>query len=284
MSRARPTTQPPSGFFVLLNEEHGYALWFWVPGMPGGTLEGWWRTVDAAAVGRSPLFFDRRNLPGRCVLADRDTWNRLYTEGKHWHAHAHWEDDSYLARPDHTFTYHRGHPDVRRATPDPDPTMRAVRAPTLTCGHRTTAGDATLTAEISEHGARLRIHGLSEGETGRDEEQVEWVYTLDEIDAATEALVTGRDTTRAVTSGGREHRSTWSWSAPSGVFEDGRFLWFYPMDQRRATLRILASPLRAALHTQLAWLAVGAPGLPAADQEAIRRAQERLRCDAQGSA
>lgn len=35
----KPTHKPPSDFFVLLDEEFGFALWFWVQGMPGGALE-----------------------------------------------------------------------------------------------------------------------------------------------------------------------------------------------------------------------------------------------------
>ena len=83
MYRRRAVAEPPPGFFVLLDEEFGFAVWFWVPRMSGGALEAWWRSVDAAAPGAAPLFFSRRNLPGRCILADREVWNRLFTEGNH---------------------------------------------------------------------------------------------------------------------------------------------------------------------------------------------------------
>lgn len=107
MRRRLPTTRPPNGFYVLLDEEFGCALWFWVPGMPADALEAWWLAVDAAS---PPLFFDTRNLPGRRILADAATYAALYQAGGLYHAHAHRDDDSFLLRPDGTVILHRGHP------------------------------------------------------------------------------------------------------------------------------------------------------------------------------
>ena len=142
-----------------------------------------------------------------------------------------------------------------------------------TVGPHSDADDATLTPEISELGARIRIAGVREEEAACGQGRAEIVCSLDELAAIAETLTTGRDTTRTVTAWGRAYRSTWSLSGPSDLFEDGRQIWFYPMDQERYTLRILAAPLRAALEGLVTWLEVAAPGLPAADQEAVRRAR-----------
>lgn len=111
---APPATRPPDEFYILVNEEFGFALWFWVPEMTAAEVEAWWLAVEAAREGESPLFFNTKNLPGRRIRADWDTWQRLYKAGGLYHAHAHWEDDSYLARPDGTVILHRGHPDGPR--------------------------------------------------------------------------------------------------------------------------------------------------------------------------
>lgn len=111
-----PVKEPPAGFCVLLIEEFGTS-WFWSPRMTEAALEEWWRSVGPAGEGEAPLFFNTRNLPGRLVLADPEVFNRLYTAGGLWTAHAHWEDDSFLMRPDGKVILHRGHPDFQ---PDPD--------------------------------------------------------------------------------------------------------------------------------------------------------------------
>ncbi len=112
--RTREKNQPTKReierrFFVLLSEEFGFAFWFWFPRMTHEALQAWWQAVDAVP-GRTPLFFDRRNLPGRFVRDDGTLWGALYTTGWYWYAHAHWEDDSILVRPDGRVILHRGHP------------------------------------------------------------------------------------------------------------------------------------------------------------------------------
>jgi hypothetical protein len=44
------------------------------------------------------------------VRDDGTLWGALYTTGWYWYAHAHWEDDSILVRPDRRVILHRGHP------------------------------------------------------------------------------------------------------------------------------------------------------------------------------
>jgi len=104
------STQIPEVFFVLLCEEFGFAHWFWIPKLSASALADWWRHVEAAEVGKAPLFFNTRNLPGKRILADETLFYELYNTGKYWYAHAHWEDDSYLLSPDKTVIYHQGYP------------------------------------------------------------------------------------------------------------------------------------------------------------------------------
>lgn len=112
MPPRRTRQHPPKEFFVLLREEFGYAYYFWVPGMSEEALVAWWRSVPAAEPGKAPLFFRTANLPGRKIPIDQEAFGEALRRGGCWYAHVHWDDDSYLNRPDGTLILHQGHPDA----------------------------------------------------------------------------------------------------------------------------------------------------------------------------
>lgn len=93
-------------FMVLLEEEYGYKHWFWFPKLTPFELEAWWKSLNTVA----PYFMTPEPLPGDVIFAeDMEYWGELQQQGKHYQAHTHCDDDSWLMRPSEKYVYHSGY-------------------------------------------------------------------------------------------------------------------------------------------------------------------------------
>ncbi|WP_445365712.1 hypothetical protein ACJJJB_03015 [Microbulbifer sp. ANSA001] len=93
-------------FMVLLEEEYGYKHWFWFPQMTPFELEAWWKKLDTV----DPYFMTPEPLPGDVIFAeDMEHWYSLQEKGKHYQAHIHCDDDSWLMRSLEKYVYHMGY-------------------------------------------------------------------------------------------------------------------------------------------------------------------------------
>ena len=132
-----------------------------------------------------------------------------------------------------------------------------AEAPTLAVGPELPADDATLTPETwgvdAPRGARLRITGVREDDAAWDSDTYTHLESDIDVGAICRALGSGHDAVREESAWGRVYRSLWSLDPPSGQFERGAFLWFYPMSEARLTMRVRAEPLAAALLQALEW-------------------------------
>lgn len=108
---------------VLLQEEYGYREWVWMPNMSADELKAWWKAMPTVA----PFFFNGPvEFPGEThqIYFEEDGFY-LVTEGdmrvvtpvsgkfdldedKHWHAHLHQDNDSFLKSPDGEYIHHAG--------------------------------------------------------------------------------------------------------------------------------------------------------------------------------
>lgn len=93
---------------VVLQEEFGFRLWIWLPGMTATALEEWWHALPSVL----PYFFDPSSLPGKMCLvrteAQRTQYHMLAQSNQHYLGHIHEDNDSVLIRPDQTRIRHRG--------------------------------------------------------------------------------------------------------------------------------------------------------------------------------
>jgi hypothetical protein len=89
---------------VLLEEEFGYRLWFWIPDRPMADLIEWWRGLFSV----EPWFVNPEPLPG-VLLEDTsfDHWYDLYKSRQFISGHINDDDDSELRFPSGEKIYHR---------------------------------------------------------------------------------------------------------------------------------------------------------------------------------
>ena len=108
---------------VFLQEEYGYKEWVWMPNMSEDELRAWWEAMPTVA----PFFFDGPvGFPGDThqIYFDDDGFylveegdRRIVTpvsekysmdSSKHWHAHLHQDNDSFLRTPEGEYIHHAG--------------------------------------------------------------------------------------------------------------------------------------------------------------------------------
>lgn len=100
---------------VWLNEEYGYRLWVWTPGMTPEEFEAFWTSMPTV----DPHFMDpSQTLPGILMRirfhGERGTW--VTPDGQSvdrstfgWAGHVHLDDDSSIQTPDGRVLYHAGY-------------------------------------------------------------------------------------------------------------------------------------------------------------------------------
>ncbi len=90
---------------VLLEEEYGYRVWYWLPEISADELERWWATLKSVG----PFFYSPVGLPGKVIQADFGFFVKLAKTGKYYRAHIHMDFDSFLITPDNISIRHSGH-------------------------------------------------------------------------------------------------------------------------------------------------------------------------------
>ena len=101
---------------VLLEEEFGFACYWWWPALSPAELEAWWRAIRNGSGARgAPYFFGPGGWPWpkrrAQTEAERARWMAQYQSGVFYTAHAHWDDDSWLRTPCGRTIVHDEHPD-----------------------------------------------------------------------------------------------------------------------------------------------------------------------------
>jgi len=91
---------------VLLEEEYGFRYWYWYPNMSEDALIDWWLNLESV----DPYFMTPEPLPGDVILVkDMDNWLSLSRNQKHFVAHIHCDDDSWLKLPSGQYLGHAGY-------------------------------------------------------------------------------------------------------------------------------------------------------------------------------
>jgi len=90
---------------ILLEEEFGYRLWFWIPGRPIAELIEWWRGLFSV----EPWCVTPEPLPGILIHGmPSEQWNELYATRQFIWGHINDDDDSELRLPSGEAIYHQG--------------------------------------------------------------------------------------------------------------------------------------------------------------------------------